>query len=139
MREILGMPKKVVGAHSSPPFWNCIFDYGGFSVTYESGVNDVPIFDAHIEVYSQDKIVRVNYDSPYIKGLPVTMTVRERIDGAKGDGYQERTVRKTYEDPYTLEFIEFHRRVVAGERPKTSIEDARLDLDIFKMIMQALP
>lgn len=81
-------------------------------MTYESGINNVPIFDAHIEVYSQEKFVRVNYDTPYVKGLAVTMTIRERIDGAKGDGYQERIVRKTYEDPYTLEFLEFHRCVV---------------------------
>lgn len=137
MREIIGMPQSVLGASLNLPIWSVLFQYDGFPVVYESGINNVPIFDAHIEVYSQEKIVRVNYDTPYVKGLPVTMTIRERIDGSKGDGYQERTVRKTYEDPYTLELLEFYRCAVEKTPPKTSPADAREDLDIFRMIMQA--
>jgi predicted dehydrogenase len=137
MREIIGMPQRVLGASVATPIWTVLFQYDEFPVTYESGINNVPIFDAHIEVYSHEKIVRVNYDTPYVKGLPVTMTIREKIDGAKGDGYQERTIRKTYEDPYTLEFLEFHKCVLEKGTPKTSPVDARQDLDLFKMIMQA--
>ncbi|PQE33759.1 myo-inositol 2-dehydrogenase protein [Rutstroemia sp. NJR-2017a WRK4] len=133
MREILGMPQKVLGSSLGMPFWTVLFQFDGFAVTYESGLNNVPVFDAHIEVYSEEKIVRINYDSPYVKGLPVTMTIRERV----GTGYQERTVRKTYEDPYTLEFLNFYDCVVNGKTPKTSVNDARFDLDIFKMIMQS--
>jgi hypothetical protein len=81
MREILGMPKSVLGASLGLPIWSVMFQYDGFPVIYESGINNVPIFDAHIEIYSQEKIVRVNYDTPYVKGLPVTMTIRETIDG----------------------------------------------------------
>lgn len=131
------MPQSVLGASLNLPIWSVLFQYDGFPVVYESGINSVPIFDAHIEVYSQEKIVRINYDTPYIKGLAVTMTIRERIDGAKGDGYQERTVRKTYEDPYTLEFLEFYKCAIEKSTPKTSALDARGDLDIFIMIMQA--
>lgn len=137
MREIIGMPKSVLGASLSLPIWSVLFQYDGFPVTYESGINSVPIFDAHIEIYSHEKIVRVNYDTPYVKGLPVTMTIRERIDGTRGDGYQERIVRKTYEDPYTLEFLQFYKCVTENSTPKTTAVDARQDLDIFKMIMQA--
>lgn len=133
MREILGKPQKVLGSSLGIPFWTVLFQFDGFAVTYESGLNNVPTFDAHIEVYSEDRIVRVNYDTPYVKGLPVTMTVRERFEG----GYQERMVRKTYEDPYTLEFKTFYDCVVNGRIPKTSVEDARNDLDIFKMVMQS--
>lgn len=132
------MPKKVLGASLGLPIWNVLFQYEDFPVMYESGIIDVPIFDAHLEIYSRDRIVRVNYDTPYVKGLPVTMTIRERIENAKnGDAYQERIIRKTYEDPFTLEFLEFHRCVTHKEVPKTSVLDAREDLDIIKMIMQA--
>lgn len=67
------------------------------------------------------------------------MTVREKIDGlqGKGDGFQERVVRKTYEDPYTIEFLEFWRCVREKAVPKTSAEDARGDLNLFRMIMRA--
>lgn len=133
MREILGMPQKVLGSSLGTSFWAVLFQFDGFAVTYESGLNNVPVFDAHIEVYSENKIVRINYDTPYVKGLPVTMTIRERFE----TGYQERTVRKTYEDQYTLEFLQFYDCVVNGKTPKTSVDDAKNDLDIFKMIMQS--
>jgi predicted dehydrogenase len=102
-------------------------------VTYESGIDNVPRFDAHIEVYSMTKTVRVKYDTPYVKGLPVTMTVTENSDGA----YSERTVTRTYEDPYTLEMKELYQVVVEGKPIKTTATDARKDVEIFQMIMRA--
>ncbi|KAF6830844.1 oxidoreductase [Colletotrichum musicola] len=135
MREIIGMPQSVAGAVLSfPSIFSVLFKYDDFPVTYESGIIGVPEFDAHIEVYSADKIVRVNFDTPYVKGLPVTMTVKERIGG---DGFQERTIRKTYQDPYTTEFLELYDCVVSGKAPKTSAADARNDIELFKMILQA--
>ncbi|EEU42305.1 uncharacterized protein NECHADRAFT_40437 [Fusarium vanettenii 77-13-4] len=135
MREILGMPKRVAGACLTfPGIFSVLFEYDGFPVSYESGLNGVPQFDAHIEVYSQDKIVRVNYDSPYVKGLPVTLTIREKIGE---DGFQERVIRKTYQDPYTLEMLELYDCVVGNKTPKTSAADARNDIELFRMIIKA--
>ncbi|KAK1517784.1 oxidoreductase family protein [Colletotrichum costaricense] len=136
LREMVGMPSRVVGASLGLPIWSVLFQYEGFPVMYESGIIDVPRFDAHIEIYSREKIVRVDYDTPYVKGLPITMTIREKIETAKGDGYQEKIVRKTYEDPFTLEFLDFHSCVTKKTIPKTSAVDAREDLDLIKMIMQ---
>jgi predicted dehydrogenase len=141
MREIIGMPKAVLGAVLGlPGIYSALFQYPGFAVTFESGINSVPVFDANIEVYSEDKIVRVDFDSPYVKGLPVTMTVREKVSSRPGQetfGYQERTVRRTYEDPYTLEMLEFYECVVHGKPIKTSAEDARNELELYKMILKA--
>ena len=135
MREIVGMPQCVAGAVLSfPGIFSVLFQYEDFPVTYESGIHAVPEFDAHIEVYSQDKIVRVNYDTPYIKGLPITMTVRERVGQA---GWQERMIRKTYEDAYTVEFLEMHDCVVNNREPKTSATDARKDVELFQMVLRA--
>ncbi|KAM5345646.1 hypothetical protein ACJ41O_011507 [Fusarium nematophilum] len=135
MREILGMPQSVAGACLTlPGIFNVLFQYDDFPVSYESGLSGVPQFDAHIEVYSHDKIVRVNYDSPYVKGLPVTMTIREAVGGT---GFQERIIRRTYEDPYTLEMLELYDCVVEGKTPKTSAADARKDIELFRMILKA--
>ncbi|KAL4734907.1 major facilitator superfamily domain-containing protein [Aspergillus similis] len=72
MREAIGMPQSVKSAVLKLPIWTATFDYGSFPVVYESGLNQVPVFDAHIEVYGTDKIVRVNYDTPLLphNGLP---------------------------------------------------------------------
>ncbi|EXJ84358.1 hypothetical protein A1O3_05025 [Capronia epimyces CBS 606.96] len=133
MREALGMPQAVVGASFNLPFWSAILQYPSFSLTYESGIDEIPRFDAHIEVYSITKSVRVVYDTPYIKGLPVTMLVRENVDGV----YRETSLRRTYEDPYTLEMKELYGMVVHGQSVKTTAEDAKEDLRIFQMIMKA--
>lgn len=135
MREIIGMPQKVEGAILTlPGIFSVLFRYDGFPVTYESGLHDIPQFDAHIEVYSADKIVRVEFDSPYVKGLPVTLTVRESIGTG---GFQERKIRKTYEDPYTLEMLELHDCVINNRTPKSSAQDARKDVELFEMILKA--
>lgn len=137
MRELLGMPTRVLGASLGFPFWSTLFDYGTFTLTYESGIHDVPVFDAHIEVYGKDKIVRVDYDTPYVRGLPVTMTVQEKVEGAKGDGFRKSVTRKTYEDGYTAEILELYRCVVSGEAPKTGAVDARSDVELFEMVLRA--
>jgi len=80
-----------------------------------------------------EKSVRVVYDSPYVKGLPVTLLVRENVEGT----YQESIVRKTYEDPYTLEMKELYDMVANGKAVKTTAQDAKEDLKMFQMIMKA--
>lgn len=134
MREMLGMPQSVAGAVLTlPGIFSVLFKYNDFPVSYESGLINVPEFDAHIEVYSADKVVRIQYDTPYIKGLPVTMNIKERVE----DGFQERKIRKTFTDPYTIEMLAFHDCAVNGRTPKTSVQDARQDIELFKMILQA--
>ncbi|KAK7230001.1 hypothetical protein V2G26_002171 [Clonostachys chloroleuca] len=132
MREVLGMPSSVLGVSMGFPFWNVLFQYPGFTVSYESGLIEIPDFDAHIEVYSTNKIVRVEYESAYIKGALTTMRIVEGSDGT----YRESFIRHTFEDAYTLELKEFYRAVTTGKPIKTSAEDARMDLEIFRMVME---
>lgn len=149
MREALGIPSAVLGVHTGFPFWRYVrksplttlnlttssvmFQYPGFVVNYESGINQVPRFDAHIEVYGENKIVRIQYDTPYVKGLPITLHVSENVDGA----LRETVLRETYEDPYTQELKRVYEWMRLGTAIKTTIEDARLDIEIFQMIMKA--
>lgn len=115
--------------------YSTIFQYPGFTVHYESGIHDVPIFDAHIEVFSKTKQVKVKWDTPFIKGLPVIMVVREDVNGS--GPLKETTVTKTYEDPYTLELRELYALATEGKPVKTTVEDAAQDLKISQMILKA--
>jgi hypothetical protein len=133
MRELVGMPTSVVGASLGLPFWTVLFQYPTFTLMYESGIDRIPRFDAHIEVYSPMKSVRVQWDTPYIKGLPVTMHTQENVDGA----FHERMIRKTYEDPYIKEMRELYAWVAQGVPAKTTAMDAKNELKIFQMIVQA--
>ncbi|KAM0275059.1 hypothetical protein ACHAQH_007620 [Verticillium albo-atrum] len=135
MCELIGMPRSVAGAVVTlPGIFSVLFQYDDFPVTYESGLSSVMQFDAHIEVYSADKTVRIEYDSPYVKGLPVTMTIRE---SAGEGGFQERKIRKTYLDPHALQMLELHAFIVGGRKPKTTVADARQDVELYQMLLKA--
>ncbi len=88
-------------------------------------------FDAHIEVYGEHKSVRVQYDTPYIRHMPTTLVIHETV----GDSYRESISRPTYKDPYTHELEYFYDVVTNGTEPKTTPEDYREDLEIFRMII----
>ncbi|KAL1859996.1 hypothetical protein Plec18170_001945 [Paecilomyces lecythidis] len=138
MREALGMPTAVLGASlcksAGPPFWSALFQYPSFTVSYESGIDGVPRFDASIEMFGETKTVKVSFDTPYVKGLPTTMQIKEKMpDGS----YRESIVRRTYEDPYTLEMHELYACFVDGKAIKTTASDAKQDVEIFGMILQA--
>jgi len=63
------------------------------------------------------------------------MVIKESLpDGS----YRESTVRRTYEDPFTLELKEVYEWVVNRKTPKTGPADARQDLEILGMLMKAI-
>jgi predicted dehydrogenase len=133
MREMIGMPNRVKGAAHWGRNISAILEYDGFYATFETGVDEQRRFDAHIEVYSSTKSLKVQYDSPYIRHLPTTLIVNETI----GEAYQETVIRPTFKDPYTHELEYFYDVVTKGSEPKTTPEDFKEDLKIFKMIIEA--
>lgn len=137
MREALGMPVRVIGAHrssSNPTFLNVIFDYGTFTVTFETGIDEQGRFDAHIEVYGSNKSVRVQYDTPYIRHLPVKLEITE----STGENFAVTESRPTFKDPYRLQLEHLYDGIMNETAPKTTPEDFKQDLVLFRMIVDAL-
>ena len=61
MRELLGMPKKVLHAtqRSGGMYLTATFDYGDYVCQFDTGVDTLPRFDANLEVFGEKKYVRV--------------------------------------------------------------------------------
>lgn len=64
MRETLGFPEKVTAFTANDPFYNAMLQFrnpdgSAYSVTYESGIDEVPVFDAHLSVYGERKRVTI--------------------------------------------------------------------------------
>ncbi|GFZ46472.1 hypothetical protein JCM24511_04719 [Saitozyma sp. JCM 24511] len=146
MRELIGMPQKVLKAARSPDglFTWVMFQYDGFVAFYEveykvlsekTGIDGVRKFDAHIEVYTKDKRIKVTYDTPYVKGLPITATI---LSSKPNGDHSEEVIRPTYEDAYTLEYKAMYAAITEGTPVKTTAADAKQDLEIFTMIMDAM-
>jgi predicted dehydrogenase len=137
MREMLGLPQRVLYAarrHSG----RCVtaaFDYGDFVCHLEIGLDRLPRYDTSIEVFGSREVVRVTFDTPYVRNLPVTATITE----AAGDGEESTTSRgvtvrqlhPTWADQYALEWQAFAAHIAEGTEPKTSPADARHDLELI--------
>lgn len=134
MREMLGMPKRVIAAHQAGIFLNALFEYENFTVSFETGIDHNRRFDAHIQVYGETKEIRVQYDTPYIRQLPTRLFLTE----TQGEVFEEREIRPTFTDAYTMELLHFYEVVTHNVQPKTPAEDFLHDLDLFEMIIDAL-
>lgn len=137
MRETLGMPERVSGVSAHSPFYTATFAMRcprtgePYAAVYESGIDGVPVFDAHLAVYGERKRVRIEYDSPFVKGLPVRVVVEEVNEHGE---IQTREILSSYEDAYTAELAEMHACLTQGRQIKTSVEDAIQDLTIYDMM-----
>lgn len=136
MREVFGSPLNVAGVSVNDPFYTAIFNYKNkigesFAVTYESGIDEVPEFDAHLAIYGEKKRIMIKYDSPYVKGLPIKVTVQEL--NAAGE-FETREMLGSYEDAYTAELQELHACIVDGKSIKTTCQDAIRDLELYDMM-----
>jgi predicted dehydrogenase len=131
MRELIGAPQGILYAaqRSGGRVITAAFDYGGFVCQFETGVDRIARFDAHLEVHTPDEILRVDYDTPYVRHLPARLTVTRGVDPA---GMSVETRFSTRSDSFVAEWRAFHANISNGTRPKTSIEDARNDLVLFK-------
>ncbi|GAC1630654.1 MAG: Gfo/Idh/MocA family oxidoreductase [Ktedonobacteraceae bacterium] len=134
MRELLGMPKRIIAAHQAGIFLNVLFEYENFAASFETGIDHNRRFDAHIHVYGETKDIRVQYDTGYIRQLPTRLFLSE----TRGEAFEEREIRPTFTDPYTVELQHFYDVVTHNVQPKTSAEDFLHDLDLFEMIINAL-
>ncbi|KAF3017041.1 hypothetical protein E8E14_001838 [Neopestalotiopsis sp. 37M] len=110
--------------------------YDRYTCLFETGIDSVPRFDSELSVYGEEKSVSIRYQTPFIKGLGITVEIDELNEfGEKC----HRSLQKSYEDAYTAELKEFHTCVVTGKDIKTSASDAIEDLKLFKMIMEKYP
>jgi hypothetical protein len=130
----------VAGVSANEPFYSAIFHYRNktgepYSVTYESGIDSVPRFDAHLAVYGERKTVSIQYDTPYVKGLPIKVKVEELNEDGEATS---REVLSSYEDAYTVELKEVYVCFVLGETIKTTAADAAMELKLFNMMYKQL-
>ena len=134
MREALGPVDSVSGVSCNDPFYSAMLNFNTcnrFTLTYETGIDAVPRFDSHLTVYGEKKTVSIEYDTPFVKGLPIKV----KVDEANEYGEMvSRVICSSYEDTYTAELKEMHACFTEGKPIKTSARDALEDLKLFKML-----
>jgi predicted dehydrogenase len=136
MRDLLGQPLDVlhVTAHAGPML-TALFDYGAFSCPCVIGIDAIPRYDTYLEVFASDQVLRIEYDTPYIRNLPARLKI-ESIAGHAGVSVE--SAFDSRRDTFTVQWEAFHGNVVGGLKPKTSIADARLDLVLLQKMIARL-
>ena len=66
------------------------------------------------------------------------MPTRLFLNETQGEAFEEREIRPTFTDAYTMELLHFYEIVSRNTQPKTTAEDFLDDLDLFEMIIDAL-
>jgi predicted dehydrogenase len=135
MRELLGLPRGVSYAATRGSYVTATLDYGGFVCHFEVGVDDIPRYDTHIEIFGSRHVLRLRWDVPYVRNLPTTLSVLEADDRG---GFSERKVMPEWGDPFVAEWLAFHHSVVTRETPTASAADFRHDLDLFAQMVRSM-
>ena len=130
MRELLGVPKKVLFAaqRGGGLYMAAAFDYGPFVCQFETGIDGIARFDAHLEVYGNQKVVRIQYDTPYVRNSPIRLFVTE--DNGRG-GVTTLDSNPVWGDPFVAEWKAFYDNITEKKAPKTGPADFLHDLELF--------
>ncbi|MFD2238271.1 Gfo/Idh/MocA family oxidoreductase [Aureimonas populi] len=137
MRGLLGMPERVLSARHRRDgrFFSVDFDYGDFICHFETGIDRLARFDARMEVLGEEKTVRLDYDTPFVRHLPATLRVTECEGEA---GVKETFLQPARQDAFVLEWANFHAALCEGAPVGTDIADAREDMVLIERIMAVL-
>jgi predicted dehydrogenase len=130
MRELLGTPQKVLFAtqRGGGYYISATFDYGPYVCHFETGIDSIARFDAHLEVYGNERVVRIQYDTPYVRNSPIRLFITE--DNGRG-GVTKLDSHPAWGDPFVAEWKAFYENVNENKTPKTSPADFLQDLELF--------
>lgn len=136
MREIIGAPRRVLNAtqRSGGRTMTATLDYGEFVCLFETSLDEIARFDATIEVYGNQRAVRVDWNTPYVRNLQTLLTVTE----ANGRHATTTSTHADWGDNFTHEWRALHENVTQKKKPKSSPADYRKDLEIFLGMMEHL-
>jgi predicted dehydrogenase len=137
MRELLGMPQGILYAaeRSDGRYLSAAFDYGHFVAEFAAGVDNLPRYETYIEIFTDDQVIRVDYDTPYVLNVPARLTIAASAAPA---GVAKQVSFPTRQDSFENEWLAFHDSICSEQQPKTSIRDARNDLLIVRDVMRKM-
>ncbi|MDY3619354.1 Gfo/Idh/MocA family protein [Agathobaculum sp.] len=138
VRELFGVPKKIHSVTTACGGEQVVvvmeFE-DGFLGTYELVNNqNIVQFDAAIEVFQKTRKVLVKYETPYLRYQPARVEVTESND----DDTKTTVYGPDFHDAFHTELNLFYDCITNGRQPKTNLEDAVADLELFQEIIRVM-
>lgn len=137
VRELIGYPKRIlsVATCENGEHVVIVMDYGDFLATYELVNNqNIVEFDACVDIYQGDRKLHLKYETPYIRYMPLTLEVTD----SNAHDTHTTTYGPDHTDPFQTELNTFYNCIQTGEQPKTVLEDALDDFDLFEEIIRVM-
>lgn len=105
----------------------------GLTVTLDTGVIDVKTFDEEMALFAHDRIVKINFPSPYLKNaetgvLLQSMNGWERID---------QRFLASNEEAYKREWEALYRSIVDGAPVITPAREGVMDIQLMRRLLEA--
>jgi predicted dehydrogenase len=88
----------------------------------------VPDYRERITVYCTDRIITLDFPSPYLRHLPTRLAMRRRGDG---HGLEVSDHRVSYEEAFREELRAFHAAGCGKVPVETTVEQARRDVELL--------
>ncbi len=137
VRELIGAPLKIKSVLTSGngTHFVSLLQYNGFIGTYEM-INDQEVvqFDAAIEIFQGDRVMKIKYETPYIRWLPHSLEV---IESTAADT-KTTIYGPDYRDAFETELKHFHECITNGQKPKTSMSDSLEDISLFEQMVKMI-
>lgn len=134
---VFGLPERVVSteiwdggaAYASilayPNNLRCVLD--------TAPVRGMRLFDESMTVYAPDKVVSIQFPSPFLKNA-ATIVEEWEMDG---DRYRESRTTASYEEAFKLELVHFHECIVRGKTPVTPAAEGRAQIALLIDMIKA--
>ncbi len=127
---------KVKYAHArANGFVTAVLEYDNFCCTIESGlIMDRRCWDENLHVYAHSANLSIHFPWPYLKNSPTIVKINENEPNSMTNVNKE--IVGGYDEAYKREWIHFYNCIVNGEKPISSGEDARQDIELADEIIR---
>lgn len=130
LRGAFGSPEEVLSVEiwNGGSYYTATMRYPGETrCVFYTGVMNVRKFDEKMTVFSPERMVQIDFPSPFLRSTPTMVHVYENRDGA----YEERDILESYEEAFKAELIHFHDCIVSDKETRTPVTEGRKDAELL--------
>jgi predicted dehydrogenase len=138
LRGAFGAPSGVRYSDAvSPTQLLSVLDYGpGCRCVFEVGVGSEALWwDEQLTAYGTHEMVEITFPNPYVPYAPTVVTIRENEAGSP----VRKEIPVSHQEAFRREWLHFFDCVREGHRPRTSLADARVDIELAIEMIRAIP
>jgi predicted dehydrogenase len=138
LRGAFGAPTGVCYSDAvSPTQLLSVLEYGpGCRCVFEVGIGSEALWwDEQLTAYGRHEMVEITFPNPYLPYAPTVVTIRENEAGSP----VRKVIPVSHQEAFRREWLHFFDCVREGRQPRTSLADARADIELAIEMIRAIP